>query len=101
VWIVASLAVAYNFTALGESPVLSAALTEVVGAACLGTVLGARSLAGFGAGAIAPWVFGLVLDASNAATRVPDVWGWAFSVLGIGGVVATISAWRLRLRQGG
>lgn len=95
VWIVVLLATAYSFTALGDSPVLSAALTEVVGSCGLGTLLGVRSLLGFGAGALAPWAFGLVLDLSNPATQAPDVWGWAFTVLAAGGAVAALCAWRL------
>jgi MFS family permease len=94
-WLVLPLAVAYNFAALGDSPVLSAALTEVVGPARLGTILGLRSLFGFGAGALAPWVFGLVLDWSNPGTASPSVWGWAFMVLGAGGLVAAGCAWTL------
>jgi MFS family permease len=94
-WIVMPLAVAYNFAALGDSPVLSAALTEVVGSARLGTILGVRSLFGFGAGALAPWVFGLVLDRSNPGTASPSVWGWAFMVLGAGGLMAAFCAWTL------
>jgi len=94
-WAVLALAVAYSFTALGDSPVLSTALTEVVGLKGLGTVLGVRSLLGFGAGAVAPWAFGLVLDATNPGQVMPAVWGWAYAVLGAGGVVAALCAWRL------
>jgi MFS family permease len=93
--LVVTLAAVYSFTALGDSPVLSAALTETVSSSRLGTVLGLRSLLGFGAGAIAPWAFGLVLDATNPGTQAPQVWGWAFAVLGLGGAIATLSAWRL------
>ena len=81
----------YAFTALGDSPVLSVALTEAVPAAFLGTTLALRSLLGFGAGAIAPLVFGAVLDATNPP-GVPAVWGWAYTALGAGGVLATACA---------
>ena len=94
-WAVVLVALAYSFAALGDSPVLSAALTEVVGFGGLGRVLALRSLLGFGAGAIAPWVFGLVLDACNPGLMTPTAWGWAFTVLGLGGVVATACAWQL------
>ncbi len=51
---------------------------------------------GFGAGAIAAPVFGMVLDATNPAAATPTVWGWAFAVLGGGGLIATVAARGLR-----
>jgi MFS family permease len=86
----------YAFTALGDSPVLSTALTEAVRPAYLGAALALRSLLGFGAGAVAPLVFGVVLDATNPPGVAPATWGWAFSALGAGGLVATICAYGLR-----
>jgi MFS family permease len=85
----------YSFCALGDSPVLSAAVTETVDPAYLGTVLAVRSLLGFGAGAIAPLVFGMILDATNEARATATAWGWPFVALGIGGLIATLCAWRL------
>ena len=87
----------YAFTALGDSPILSAALSESVHEAYLGAALGLRSLIGFGAAALAPVVFGLVLDHTNPpgdGGRVYAVWGWAYSVLGVGGLGAVWAAWR-------
>jgi MFS family permease len=92
------IAFAYSFTGIGDSPVLSTALTEAVGPRRLGTLLGVRSLLGFGAGAVAPWVFGLVLDATNPGGATPSAWGWAFGVLGVGGLAAAVCASRLRMR---
>jgi MFS family permease len=91
----------YGFTALGDSPVLSVALTEVVRPAYLGAALAVRSLLGFGAGAIAPLVFGAILDATNPAGTTPTTWGWAFVALALGGIVAAVCAFGLRagLRQ--
>jgi MFS family permease len=85
----------YAFTALGDSPVLSTAVTEAVSPAYLGSALALRSLLGFGAGAIAPLAFGAVLKATNPAGTTPTAWGWAFVSLGLGGLVATICAWGL------
>lgn len=82
----------YAFTALGDSPVLSTAFTESVPSAYLGAGLALRSLLGFGAGAVAPLVFGAVLDATNPPGTTPTVWGWAFVVLGLGGLGAAWSA---------
>jgi MFS family permease len=87
----------YAFTALGDSPILSAALSESVHAAYLGAALGLRSLIGFGAAALAPVAFGLVLDHTNppgGGGQGYAVWGWAYSVLGVGGLGAAWAAWR-------
>lgn len=80
----------YAFSSLGDSPVLSAALTEAVKPSYLGSALGLRSLLGFGAGAIAPVTFGAILDWTNQDhSTVYNTWGWAFSALGLGGLAAT------------
>jgi len=95
--LVVGIGLVYAFTALGDSPILSAALTEEVDAAYLGAALGFRSLVGFGAGAVAPVAFGAVLDWANPMThgqRVYADWGWAFSVLGLGGAGAVWAALR-------
>lgn len=85
----------YAFTALGDSPVLSTAVTEAVDPSYLGSALALRSLLGFGAGAIAPLAFGAVLKATNPPGATPALWGWAFVTLGLGGLAATVCAWGL------
>jgi MFS family permease len=93
------LALAYAFVCLGDSPVLTTALSEAVRPGYLGAVLAWRGLAGFGAGAVAPLGFGLVLDAATAADLGPAMsWGLSFAVLGLGGVVALACAGALRPR---
>lgn len=89
----------YAFTALGDSPVLSTAVTEAVPPAYLGSTLALRSLLGFGAGAVAPLAFGAVLKATNPPGPAPQVWGWAFVTLGLGGLAATACAWSLPRRR--
>lgn len=91
------LVLAYGFAALGDSPVLSTALTEAVPPAYLGSALALRSLLGFCAGAVAPIAFGALLDLSNPPAAPPQVWGPSFTALGVGGVLAAWFAWRLRL----
>jgi MFS family permease len=83
---------AYGFAVLGDSGVLSTAMTEVIHPQYLGTLLALRSILGFGAGAVSPLVFGWILDATNPPGGLPHLWGWAFTVLGIGGAIATICA---------
>lgn len=94
--VIALVGAVYGFSGLGDSPVLSAALSEAVHPAYLGSALALRSFLGFGAGAIAPLVFGAILDAANPPGVTPTTWGWAFMVLGAGGVIATLSAYGLR-----
>ena len=88
----------YAFTALGDSPVLSAGITESVNPSYLGAAFALRSFLGFGAGAVAPLVFGAILDWTNP-TFVADgfytTWGWAYCVLGLGGLGAVLAAYLL------
>lgn len=91
------LAFAYAFVTLGDSPVLTAAISETVRPAYLGTVLAWRGLAGFGAGAVAPLGFGLVLDLlAHAGAGPATSWGLGFAALGLGGATALLCALALR-----
>lgn len=83
-----ALAAVYGFTALGDSPVLSTAMTDWVPAGSLGSALAVRSILGFGAGGLAPVAFGYIRDLTPATSS----WGVAFAVLGIGGVLAAVCA---------
>ncbi len=86
-----SFAALYGFSALGDSSVLSTAMSEAVPAAHLGRALAIRSILGIGIGAAAPAAFGVVMDLSLPGRG----WGWAFVLMGVGGVVATVCAARL------
>ena len=79
----------YGFAALGDSPIYSTAITEVVAPAYRGSALALRSLLGYGAGAMAPLLFGAILDWYGV--RAPGAWGWAFVSLGIAGAGAVAS----------
>lgn len=94
------LGLLYAFTSLGDSPVLSAALTEVVTPSYLGAAFGLRSLLGFGTGAVSPLLFGLVLDWTNPGSQATGHytrWGPAFCTLGVAGFAAVWAARRLSL----
>ena len=93
--VVALVGAAYGFSAVGDSPVLSAAFTESVPPGYLGRALALRSLLGVGAGAVAPMAVGAVLDALGAS-QGPAAWGWAFASLGVAGVIATWCALGVR-----
>ena len=86
----------YGFSALGDSSVYSTGITETVKPERLGSALAVRSLLGFGAGAIAPLVFGWVLDLHGGPRASVAGWGWAFSALGVGGVLGLLSMLWLR-----
>ncbi len=89
--VIIGIGLVYGFSSLGYSPVFSAALTETVNSAYLGAAFGLRSFLGFGAGAISPIVFGMVLDWTNPSPSAHTgyaTWGWAYSVLGMGGLGA-------------
>jgi MFS family permease len=90
--VILPLAALYGFLAAGDSPVLSTAISEAVPPGYLGSALALRSILGFGAGALAPIVFGGVLDLAGGPLRGGWGWGMAFGLLGLGGIVATLSA---------
>jgi MFS family permease len=96
-WVLLAVGLVYGFSAVGDSPVLSVGLTEAVAPHVLGAALALRSLLGFGAGAVVQSAFGLVLDATNTAQPYTE-WGWAYSLLGIGGAVGLASTLWLRQR---
>jgi MFS family permease len=96
-WILLGVGLIYGFSSVGDSPVLSVALTEAVAPQVLGSALAVRSLLGFGAGAVAQWAFGAVLDATNPGRPYTE-WGWAYGLLGAGGAAGLVSAVWLRLR---
>jgi MFS family permease len=101
VGIIALFAAVYGFSAFGDSPVLSTAMTEAVAPGRLGRALALRSVLGFGAGAISPLAFGMVLDLTNLPGAPPSRWGWAFVLLGVGGAIAAICAWLLPISSRG
>ena len=96
-WLLLLVGLVYGFSAVGDSPVLSVGFTEVVAPHVLGSGLALRSLLGFGAGAVAQWAFGAVLDATNTG-RPYAVWGWAYGLLALGGAAGLASTVWLRLR---
>jgi MFS family permease len=96
-WLLVAICAFYSFTAVGDSSVFSTAVTELVPPRHIGAAYSVRSVLGFGAGAIAPWVFGLVLDAAGAAEASPVItWGLAWCSLGIIALMSPIATWRLR-----
>jgi MFS family permease len=86
-WLIAAFALFYNLAAIADSSVYSTALAEVVPPHRIGTAYSLRSVLGFAAGALAPWVFGLALDAGRMHWgESSSAWALAWSTLGIGGL---------------
>lgn len=85
IWLLAVFAGCYNLCAIADSSVYSTALADVVPAERLGVAFSVRSVMGFGAGAVSPWVFGLALDWGQAHLGSPGH-GWilAWSTVGAG-----------------
>ncbi|WP_229722964.1 MFS transporter [Xylophilus rhododendri] len=61
-WLLAGFGAWYSLCAIADSSVHSTALADVVPASRLGAAFSVRSVMGFGAGAVSPWVFGLASD---------------------------------------
>ncbi|MEH3087975.1 MAG: MFS transporter [Xylophilus ampelinus] len=87
----------YNLWAIADSSVYSTALADVVPAHRLGAAFSVRSVMGFGAGAISPWVFGMALDWGQAHLATPgNAWGWAWSTVGLGALCGPWMIWRFQ-----
>jgi MFS family permease len=95
--ILTGVACLFIFASIGDSAVYSTAVTELVPGRLIGGAYSVRSVLGFGAGALSPWVFGLVLDATRAAS-LPEsqVWGYAWSALGMGALLGPVAILALR-----
>lgn len=97
-WLLVLVAVLYNLLGVADSSIHSTALTELAPRRYLGAAYSLRSALGFGAGAVSPWVFGLVLDWGREAGLPSAAWTWglAWMSLGIGGILGPIAILRLR-----
>jgi MFS family permease len=90
-WLLLTLLGLYFVTVMADSAALTAGLVAATPLAQRGAAMAVYSLLGFGAGFLAPLVFGATLDAAgNGALG----WGLAFGTLGIGGLVWAATARR-------
>ena len=100
-WVVALLALVYNLAAIADSSVYSTALAEVVPAHSIGAAYSLRSVTGFAAGAISPWLFGLALDGGRQWWGdSPAAWALAWSTLAAGGLAGPFLIASFRRRAG-
>lgn len=82
-WLMLILLALYNAAVMGDSASLTAGLVHAAPAAQRGAAMALYSLGGFGAGFVAPMVFGATLDATGGASSAA-AWMFAFATLGAG-----------------
>jgi MFS family permease len=103
-WIIFILSLLHGSIVPAESSVLSTGITELAHPGVLGRTMALQSLMGFGAASLSPIVFGYILDLTNPSDAlarygyVPN-WGWAFVMLGIGGLVGPLVIWKVKGRM--
>ncbi len=83
------IAILHMALVMSDSSTLTAGLVQVADPATKGTALALHSTLGFGAGFVAPLVFGAALDAADTAGPA-FAWGAAYATLGVGAVLAPL-----------
>jgi MFS family permease len=100
-----ALACLCNLAAIADSSTHSTVLAESVPPHYLGVAYAVRSVVGFGAGVVSPFVFGWALDLAGgglAAGGDPRyssdafAWGIAWSTLGLGALLGPVASWKLQ-----
>lgn len=88
----------YNLSSIADSSIYSTALTELVEPQNIGAAYALRSVMGFSAGAVSPWVFGLVMDVVHGTAGTTDLlaWGLAWTSIGVGALPSPLMNWWLR-----
>ncbi len=71
---------------MGDSSALTAGVVTRADERIRGATMAVHSMLGFGAGFVAPLVFGVVLDLAGGKTT-PSAWGFAFTTLGAGAIL--------------
>ena len=92
-----TLACLYNLAAIADSSTHSTVLAESVPPHYLGVAYAVRSVVGFGAGVVSPFVFGWALDLAGGAKTSADAfaWGIAWSTLALGALLGPLATWKL------
>jgi MFS family permease len=97
-WLLVAVAAIYKVATIADSSVYSTGLTELVPPHYLGAAYALRSVLGFGAGAVSPWVFGLALDWARGEPLRSETmaWGLAWTSLGVGAALGPVMTLMLR-----
>jgi MFS family permease len=92
-----ALACLYNLAGIADSSTHSTVLAESVPPHYLGVAYAVRSVIGFGAGVVSPFVFGWALDLAGGGKASTDsfAWGVAWATLGLGALFGPITTWKL------
>lgn len=90
-WVMLVLLAVYFIAIMSDSAALTAGLVASTPPHQRGAAMAVYSFGGFGAGFLAPLVFGLVLDVAGGKSA-PTAWGFAFGSLGIGCLLASTVA---------
>jgi MFS family permease len=90
-WVMVLLLAVYFIAIMSDSAALTAGLVAATPLHQRGAAMAVYSFGGFGAGFLAPLVFGLVLDVAGGK-GAPLAWGVAFGSLGIGCLVAALAS---------
>jgi predicted MFS family arabinose efflux permease len=90
-WVTSLLLAVYFVCIMGDSAALTAGLVAAAPPNQRGAAMAVYSFMGFGAGFIAPLVFGAVLDVAGGKADV-TAWGFAFGSLGAGCLIASFAA---------
>jgi MFS family permease len=90
-WVMLFLLAIYFIAIMSDSAALTAGLVETTPPQARGAAMAVYSFAGFGAGFVAPLVFGAVLDLAGGKADA-FAWGLAFGSLGIGCLMASFGA---------
>jgi MFS family permease len=82
----ASLIMLHMCLVMGDSSALTAGVVTRASERIRGATMAVHSMLGFGAGFVAPLVFGVVLDVAGGKEN-PRAWGLAFTTLGAGAIL--------------
>lgn len=98
--IIAAISILYGLLVAAESSVISTAVAELSHRASMGRTMALQSFLGWSAASVSPVVFGHVLDITNPADILQQIgyypaWGWAFTLLGVGGLIGPLLMWYL------
>ena len=98
-----TLACVYNLAGIADSSSHSTVLAESVPPHYLGVAYAVRSVIGFGAGVVSPFVLGWALDLAGGGKGSTDAfaWGIAWSTLGLGALLGPLTTRKLQKMEVG
>lgn len=100
-WIILPVSFLYGCLVTADSSSLSTGVTELAHPKGLGKTMALQSFLGWTGASISPIAFGYILDFTNPSDVLKTygympTWGWAFMILGLGGVLGSLAVWKLK-----